>query len=277
MKWIDYREKLGLGFNDAEKTQMLKNRIHQLCNFLDEIHYNQNDNDPERYFLMVSETSYKASFSDIYGSIKRENTGAGVISKAVALINSMKKGSVYAIESLKFIEDSLEDLNIPYELLKDEDGVFIFPKGAIELDEKLVSEPLQWLLDYPRSKAAFEKALKAYAEVNEGNASDVADLCRKSLEIFFKEFFNSTKGLESLKADYGRYLKDCGVPSSLASDFQYLLQQYSKFNNDNAKHNDSTPIVVVEYILYSTGNIMRLLLQLRNKDRQGVATKLNMK
>ena len=27
MNWIDYREKLGIGFNDKEKTKMLKNYI----------------------------------------------------------------------------------------------------------------------------------------------------------------------------------------------------------------------------------------------------------
>lgn len=30
MKYVDYREKLGLGFNDADKTKMLFNKIMHL-------------------------------------------------------------------------------------------------------------------------------------------------------------------------------------------------------------------------------------------------------
>jgi len=33
MNWIDYREKLGIGFNDKEKSQLLKNCIFNYLNF----------------------------------------------------------------------------------------------------------------------------------------------------------------------------------------------------------------------------------------------------
>ena len=33
--------------------------------------------------------------------------------------------------------------------------------------------------------------------------------------------------------------------------------------NDNAKHDDRVKLNVLEYILYQTGNVMRLLLTLR--------------
>ena len=34
MKWVDYREKLGIGFNDNEKLQMLKNKLFIVFDFI---------------------------------------------------------------------------------------------------------------------------------------------------------------------------------------------------------------------------------------------------
>lgn len=266
MKWIDYREKLGIGIADQNKAVMFKNRLHELCNFFNEIHYNYGDRAPASYFLMVSEPSNNPSFYDVYKSIDKENTLEGVISKAVALANSMKKGSTYNSKAVLFIKESLDALNIPIDVYNDEDGIFIFPKGAKELDDKLISEPLEWLKKYPKARAAYENAIKAYVNANNGNASNVADLCRKALEIFFRDFFKSEKNLSNLRTEYGNYLKEHGVPTELANDFQTLLQQYSRFNDNNAKHDDKIPGTIVEYILYSTGNIMRLLLQLDEVD-----------
>lgn len=50
------------------------------------------------------------------------------------------------------------DLYIPFEVLNDEEGYFIFPKGAKELDNALVSQPLEWLKEYPKAhKTLFTK------------------------------------------------------------------------------------------------------------------------
>ena len=47
---------------------------------------------------------------------------------------------------------------------------------------------------------------------------------------------------------------------------EVLLKQYTRFNDIYSKHKEGTPISVVEYILYSTGNIIRLLITLRNNE-----------
>ena len=79
------------------------------------------------------------------------------------------------------IKAALVDSHIPFDVIEDKDGVFIFPKGAKELDDKLVTEPLQWLTEYPKTRTAWIKALKAYADATDENASDCADLFRKAL------------------------------------------------------------------------------------------------
>ena len=71
-----------------------------------------------------------------------------VILNAVALYNSYKTEYTYDSRSefkasiLEFLKKSLDDLCIPYKLVKDKDGIFILPKGVQEFDDNLVSKPL---------------------------------------------------------------------------------------------------------------------------------------
>ena len=66
----------------------------------------------------------------------------------------------------------------------------MFPKGAKELDDALVSQPLEWLNEYPQAKKEWVEALRAYSDATDESASDVADKFRKALERFFQEFFH---------------------------------------------------------------------------------------
>ena len=198
MKWIDYREKLGLSFNDSEKFEYLKNRI---LNFVELLGQNNS--------FYLSDSCYRW----------------------------------YAITIGEY--DT-------YETFEDKDGVFIFPKGAKELDDALVSVPLEWLTAYPKSHSAFVKALKEYAEANATNASDIADKFRKALETFFQEFFGGGRSLEKYLSDhtYERYLNEHGIPAELRNELQNTVSAYSKFMNGNAKHHDKTQPNVLEYIMY---------------------------
>ena len=152
--------------------------------------------------------------------------------------------------------------------MNDEDGIFIFPKGAKELDDALVSEPLEWLNAYPKSRTAFTKALKAYSEATPDNASSVADKFRKTLETFFQEFFGGGRSLERYVSDhtYEQYLDKCGVPSDMRDEFKNTVNAYAKFINNNAKHHDKTELNVLEYLMYQTGNIIRLLITLKREE-----------
>lgn len=54
MKWVDYREKLGIGFNDNEKLQMLKNKLFIVFDFIYQ-HNIYDYGDYRSYALMVGE------------------------------------------------------------------------------------------------------------------------------------------------------------------------------------------------------------------------------
>lgn len=272
MKWVDYREKLGIGFNDNEKLQMLRNKLNHIFSFICDHDIYDFDN-YKRYAMMVGEPLLSPSpCGGLQLSIVKENSMVAVISKIVAICNSYSNNTtrhsrISKSDLLSVFENQLQSLNIPYEILQEEDDYFIFPKGAKELDDALVSQPLEWLNKYPLSHKAFIKALKDYGSATEDTASEVADSLRKALETFFQEFFGGSKSLENYKSGYGGFLKDHGIPTELANNFQTLLDSYTNYNNNYAKHHDKTSMNALEYLLYQTGNIIRLLITLKNGEK----------
>ena len=268
MQWADYRERLGIGFNDELKFEAIKNRFVNYGSTLRSPYFCKED--CCNFFILVgkewnitSDSSYQvANLFKNCSSLKE------VVLNAVALYNSYKTEYTYDSRGkfkasiLKFLENSLKDLCIPYELIPDKDGIFIFPKGVQEFDDNLVSKPLAWLKDFPKSEKAWMGALRSYSD-NEDQPSLVADNFRKALETFFQEFFGSDRSLENMINEYCNYLKSNGVPTEISDDFRKILEAYSHFNNDYAKHHDNTSSKVLEYIMYATGNIIRLLITLK--------------
>lgn len=280
MNWLDYREKLGIGFNDPQKFQAVKNGI---MIFFDDLTSHAQESDItetgfHNYYLMVGEhlpynaTSYR-SIEAVESSILSGDDLFDVISKYIAFINTAKDS--FFNEEMRdlfkhIITTILNRYKIQFSIVEDEDGIFIFPKGVPDFDDALVSAPLTWLKDYPNAEKAWSNALRAYSEVNADTASRVADDFRKALERFFQEFFQTGDGktLENCKAEYGKYLKDNGVPSEVSNNLETLLQAYSNYMNNYAKHTDKAKINVLEYLMYQTGNIIRLVITLKQEEAQ---------
>jgi hypothetical protein len=64
-------------------------------------------------------------------------------------------------------------------------------------------------------------------------------------------------------------LKSQGVPKEVSGNFETLLQAYTSFMNNYAKHRDATSNRLLEYLMYQTGNIIRLLITLKQgEDKQ---------
>ena len=185
-------------------------------------------------------------------------------------LNSAKKDSGERTEWIKAFKYWSSESGLEFEFFEDGDNVFIFPKGAKELDDALVSEPLEWLSEYPQTRKEWIDALKDYSNLTDDNASDVADKFRKALERFLQEFFGKTKSLENLKSEYGAYLKARGVPSEISNNFETLQKSYTDFMNNYAKHHNKTSRNVLEYIMYQTGNIIRLLITLKQEENNYV-------
>lgn len=265
MKWVDYREKLGIGFNDDEKFQMFSNILRNfvdniLCESYDEIsHF--------KYCQMIGETfyNYHRPYQHLSDSLRKCDTTTELMSKFIALYNSCKLvdngyDTISKKEILSCLKDSLEKLNICYEIIKDNDGIFFFPKGAQELDDALVSQPLEWLKKYPNARKTYIIALKQYSEGV--YIRDVADNLRKALESFLQEFLGNNKNLETNKNEICKYLGEKGIDAGISGLFQPLINSYKNINDRIAKHNDAVDKKFLEFLLYQTGVLIRMVLSI---------------
>lgn len=279
MDYFDYRERLGLSIDDRYKQQIFITRIQNLF----QAHPNIEFNAEQEYdfcnktgvtnkqirttitldFLEVKPTGLQRAW--LYLDDLR-NSFSEFLASLVTFVNTYTGAKDCKEFIMKSVRQALDDSHIQYDLTEDEDGTFIFPKGAPELDDALVSAPLEWLSEYPDSQKAWIKALKDYSDQTDDNASNIADRFRKALETFFQEFFNQNKSLENLKSVYGTYLKTHGVPGEISNNLETLLLAYTNYMNANVKHHDKAAANVLEYIMYQTGNIIRLLITLKRED-----------
>lgn len=284
MNWLDYRKRLGTDFEDKEKgafcTALILNKLNDLSESRQEgrdfnviVDFDAVSENEYKLFCSTTGTEYEDTLatweSKIYNVLKVNKLSfKKFLAYYVAFINclSNRKEGIKQRELLELLDSAFDESKLNYALLKDGNYYFVFPKGAKELDDALVSQPLEWLNEYPQAKKEWVEALRAYSDATDESASDVADKFRKTLERFFQEFFTKTQSLENLKSEYGKYLKTNGVPAELSNNFETLLQAYTNYMNEYAKHHDKTSKKVLEYIMYQTGNIIRLLVTLKEKE-----------
>lgn len=274
MNYLDYREKLGIGFNNKALEDYFFTRMSNFFELVEEDFLKIGVITAFQYYNTIGESASKTwinfELTGILAHIKESMNIKVFVSRYMVFMNLLTEDNNGTFDKQYFLNalyNNLRASKIGFEIVEDDDGLFLFPKGAEEMDTALVSAPLQWLNAYPKAHAAFVKALKEYSEATPDNASDIADKFRKALETFFQEFFACDKSLENCKGLYGGYLKSQNVPSEISANFETLLQAYTNFMNGYAKHHDKTGLNVLEYIMYQTGNIMRLLISLRQAER----------
>ncbi len=159
------------------------------------------------------------------------------------------------------IENSILDLGVIFDKKNDK---FII-KGAKELDEKLILEPLDWLENYPIVKKSFSGALEEYLKKDYPDAITKA---YSSLESLVKTFLDSDKRLDSLIPDLLKTL-------NFTKEWQSILVNYSKYahefssrhgKKENKKSSPAEPIQAESYI-YFTGLIIRIIIQSINEKK----------
>ena len=159
---------------------------------------------------------------------KKQKLFPDFLATLVTMVNNYPGKKVHKETILNAIKRALDDSRIPYELFHDDDEVFYFPNGAKELDGALVSEPLEWLSDYPKARVTFARALKQYSDG--AYVRDVADNFRKSLEEFFQEFLGNKKNLDNNKAEIYRYVR-----FNFVEDFNTGFKQFIQSISRNEK------------------------------------------
>lgn len=278
MDWLDYREKLGIGFCDREKFQFLKIYIGNFLNSITERISFSN------YFDFCTMTG--TVFHSEYNSQFDGNNRFALICKAIeansttiesflayymAFINTYRnfvqgESEYNRDDYMGFLLNGLKSSHIPYDIYEENGNYFVFPKGAKEFDDALVSQPLEWLKDYPKTYKTYCIALKQYSEGI--YIRDIADNLRKSLEDFLRDFLKNEKDLNGNKKEAEEYLKRFNANPQLINIFGSLLTHYYLLNNDTAKHNDKVDKTYLEFLLYQTGIFIRTLIVVRQEKEE---------
>lgn len=276
MDWLDYRDALGIGFSDYDKTKFFLTKI-----------FNYIDNDSDSTRNQIDEKEY-GDFCNTTGSkfFPSPYCGEGY-SKILRVLNanshSLQSFLAYYIAFLNCQKDNqnksyrkedyknllcnmLQESHIPYDIRVDKDGYFVFPKGAEELDAVLVSQPLEWLRDYPNAYETYCIALRQYADGI--YIRDVADNLRKALEAFLQEFLHNDKNLETNKNEICKYLGSQNVDAGIGGLFQPLINAYKNINDRIAKHNGKVDKKMLEFLLYQTGVLIRMVLTVKQAEAE---------
>lgn len=272
MDWLDYREKLGIGFNDAQKASLVITNILSVCNILcNKYNYIIDEEEYLNFCTMIGveyDEDYDC-FESVIDELKNHRNNLWeFISRYIAFVNSLDKDNKDDYNRnyfIKIMQLYLEKANIPFEAFHDENNdYFVFPKGAKELDDALVSEPLEWLNDYPNTHKTYCMALKQYSEGI--YIRDVADNLRKALEAFLQEFLGNNQNLESNKSNICKYLGEQGVDSGVSSLYQTIINSYKNINDRIVKHNDGIDEKLLEFLLYQTGLLIRMVITVKKAE-----------
>ena len=271
MEYQEYLKKLGIETNDKEKEKKLKNFIIvQLREFYER--YGQTNIDKAVATWFFKENCIDCNIFLMLGIIQvfdREKDIKKIMLYYSSFLNIIKNhidSRIYDYMIIEF-ENTLRKHKLNYKLLTDNDGAYLLLINNTELDEKLISEPMEWLEKYPDIRKQAIDALQTYYNSDDNIVSEVVDRFRKLLEQFMQTYFNSKAALKSLIGKYGSKLKEVGVSIEIASEFEKILNLYDMYNNNHAKHHKDAADYDVEYIMYETFNIIRLLLQIEDKRR----------
>lgn len=275
MDFIDYREKLGIGFCDEEKFIYFKTKILNLLNTsiegIDSGEYFSfcNLTGEHLKYNLIEDYDKSEGFGECVSILRQRNTLNEFLAYYIALTNSISLET----NRLQLTRDGfsnvvcrmLREAHIPFDLLENNDEYFIFPKGAKELDEALVSQPLEWLKGYPQAHKTFCIALKQYADGE--YIRDTPDNLRKALEEFLQEFLGNEKNLETNKKEICKYLGAQNVDAGVCGLFQPLINAYKNINDRGAKHNDKVDEKLLEFLLYQTGVLIRMVLSVKENEK----------
>lgn len=117
-----------------------------------------------------------------------------------------------------------------------------------------------FLNKFPDAEKLYHSGLEKIEKgIYERNALD--DL-RLSLELLLKGILGNGKSLENQRAAITEFFKTKQVSPQLANMFWTLIEQYSKYQNDNVKHNDKIQAKEINIILDLTNSFIKHLIQI---------------
>ena len=137
----------------------------------------------------------------------------------------------------------------------------LYRKGIRVLDERVVDADLEWLVNYPKASAAFEKALAQSSDSTKQR--EMLDSLRISLENLLQQLLDHpTTSLEKNIDDLLKWMKGHGANTETREMTRQLLNSYCLYQNKHVKHGDGWKPAEVDYIFYLTATFIHLLAEL---------------
>jgi hypothetical protein len=104
-------------------------------------------------------------------------------------------------------------------------------------------------------------SLHAINESSPYEVSAVYDGCylRLCIEQLMKEALENSKPLEKQKEDFGKYLKAKGFPSEIRTQALNTLDSYTKYQNNNVKHNFKDEYAEMDFVFSMGESLIKVL------------------
>lgn len=134
---------------------------------------------------------------------------------------------------------------MPIKELKDDVEETLLSDYSFELEEDgILRDTPIGLFDFPKIKDKFELGLSLANDAC--SVRDGLDNMRLCLELLVKELLKNEKSLENQKNGICNLLSGKGYSSYIISMFIHLLDSYTKYQNNNVKHDDGSKITQID-------------------------------
>lgn len=145
------------------------------------------------------------------------------------------------------------------------DYYHLAPQEIAEQILETVNQVKNWLDGYPEAKKYYEDALeKMSCKMYKRNLLD--DL-RCSLEALVKDILQSKSSVENLKSDLGKFLDKSNINVQVKNLYiSIIFDFFTKYQNENVKHNDLSKKIEVDFIFNQTTVLMQFLIVLHKQN-----------
>jgi hypothetical protein len=281
-KFFAHQKRWNIEIDDQAAFQTFKNRVLQLL----ERYINGWSTDfwavfPRGLnFLLgyeaINGNSYR-SFPDKFLGLLRSSQNTKELvhyfqTSFIVVENRKERQKEYHVEDLEIIDRDLFGIlstaleytpQVGIEVIRTNNQVILYPKGTKLLDEAVINQNLVWLESHPSVLRHFEQALTQYMTGDKKQQRNLLDNLRFSLEQLLKDILRNDKTLENQQVELLGWLKKQGVHQQTINMYNALLfGPYKQFQNDAVKHEEEFTENDIEFMIYTTGTFMRLLLKL---------------
>jgi hypothetical protein len=276
----EFRERWNYQSNPTQEFKRFRTRMDEVANSIWDDYFAESE-DTRKRFAIVSGTACTEYKSYPHGGLckalraaETEVEVAEVIHFLMLTMERRTNENVVA-DCCRRLQDALDlSPGVMIQLVRNGKTVMLYPTGVRMLDEVLVENNLAWLRRYPKAAKPFEEALKIYMAKDPNQYRNMLDNLRVALEQMLQAVLNNQKTLENQKQEFLAWLKKQGAHSQIGNMYHELLFGYfTRYQNDAVKHHEDTyTSAEIEFILYATGTLLRLIQRLVEQEPVTKAT-----